>query len=675
MTVVVPTYRRPESLGRCLAALQRQNTPADEILVVVRPQDEESKRVVERLGYARMVPVERSGVVAALNAGVAASTGDVVAMTDDDTEPHPDWIERLLKTYASDPRIAAVGGRDRIHHAGPPGAGTARVVGVVGPFGRITGNHHAGTGPPRDVDILKGANLSARGDLARHVRFDERLRGRGTEHHSEVGFCLKLRRMGYRIVYDPNIAVDHHPEPRVDDSRKFGAHQVRDSSHNETLALLEYLPARGRVAHILWTTAIGTRGAPGFAQSARLLITTGDPKLRLLYGNLTGRALAVLAYLRTSRHKAHIGGRARGSTAGPPETPSVLAMAHSPGAAVRAEQLLSALPDSQIARPSSDATGMASAAWLVLRSHARVLYLIDIGRTTAPAAVLGRLMGKRVILDTGDACYELARSLGERSSAGLLVVWAAEQLALRSAHEVVVRGRAHAAYIPGHTTHIPDIPPPGVGPTSASEMRRSLGLDEGSFVVGLVGSLIFSRRLRISYGWDLIEALPHTGPEVVALIVGDGSGLDALRRRAGELGVSKRCRFVGQVPTERICEYIGAMDVALSTQTNDIVGEVRTTGKLPLYLACGCPVLASHVGEAARILGPLGWTVPYQGTVDPDYPPRLAAAIERWRGDRQGAAARHALARQVAQAEFDTVVMRERLRRLIQSKPTPSPIV
>jgi hypothetical protein len=44
------------------------------------------------------------------------------------------------------------------------------------------------------------------------------------------------------------------------------------------------------------------------------------------------------------------------------------------------------------------------------------------------------------------------------------------------------------------------------------------------------------------------------------------------------------------------------MDICLSTQTNDVVGWVRTTGKLPLYLAAGRYVLASRVGEAARVL-------------------------------------------------------------------------
>jgi len=233
----------------------------------------------------------------------------------------------------------------------------------------------------------------------------------------------------------------------------------------------------------------------------------------------------------------------------------VLCIAHSADAAARAEQLLAEVPGVEIVTPPPGVRGVAIAAWRALSSRAEVLYLVDVGKTTTVAAVLGRLRHKRVVLDTGDACYALARSLGNRSVIGLAIVGIGEQIALRSAHETVVRGRAHAAYVPGRATHIPDLPPSAARPVPAAELRRTLDLD-GTFVIGVVGSLIFSRRLRVSYGWDLIEALTHTIPEVVALIVGDGSGLEPLRMRARELGISDRCRFVGRVPSELVSRYV-----------------------------------------------------------------------------------------------------------------------
>jgi glycosyltransferase involved in cell wall biosynthesis len=203
-----------------------------------------------------------------------------------------------------------------------------------------------------------------------------------------------------------------------------------------------------------------------------------------------------------------------------------------------------------------------------------------------------------------------------------------------------------------------------VGPVSAEKLRGELGLD-GGFVVGLVGSLILSPRLGVSYGWDLIEALARTKGRVLALVVGEGSGRAALEARARALGVEERCRFVGRVEPFRVAAYVCAMDAALSTQTNDLVGRVRTTGKLPLYLTCERPVIASHVGEAARLLGPHGWTIPFSGRLDRSYPDRLAERIETWRAEPEAVPARRALAARIAAAEFDPVTMRSRLRELL----------
>lgn len=305
VSVVIPTYRRPESLARCLDAIERQQTPAHETLVVVRRDDDRSAQVVRaRGGGVRLVPVDRRGVVAAMNAGIDASSGDVVALTDDDSVAHADWLKQIVAVYESDARVGAVGGRDWIYIEGRLYEGSARAVGTVSWFGRVTGNHHLGVGPARDVDVLKGVNLSVRGELLRRVRIDERLRGVGTEHHWELGLCLTVRRLGYRVVYDPSIAVDHHPQPRIDDSRQFSSIELRDAMYNETLALLEHLPRGRRLAYLAWAAAVGTRSTPGLAQAVRLLPSHGPASWWQLYGAQRGLVMGVRAHRRNGARPA-----------------------------------------------------------------------------------------------------------------------------------------------------------------------------------------------------------------------------------------------------------------------------------------------------------------------------------------------------------------------------------
>jgi GT2 family glycosyltransferase len=309
VSVIVPTYKRPESLRHCLDALRRQDTQADEILVVARRDDAPSLQVItEYTGGCVVavlidVPAGSPGLVTAMNAGAAASSGDIVCLTDDDAAPHADWITRIVAAFADDASVGAAGGRDFVYHDGKPELGSAAVVGSVSWYGRVVGNHHLGVGSARDVTVLKGVNLSVRGDVLRRIGFDTRLRGTSTEHHWEIGLCLRVARMGYRVIYDPAIAVDHTPQPRVDEAREFRPHQVRDSAHNETLALLEHLGSVGSVVHLLLTVVVGTHDQPGLARATRRLGWNHEPSVRNVAANIRGRYLALATYMR-SRQRA-----------------------------------------------------------------------------------------------------------------------------------------------------------------------------------------------------------------------------------------------------------------------------------------------------------------------------------------------------------------------------------
>jgi|DewCreStandDraft_1066081.scaffolds.fasta_scaffold01185_15 glycosyltransferase involved in cell wall biosynthesis len=255
--------------------------------------------------------------------------------------------------------------------------------------------------------------------------------------------------------------------------------------------------------------------------------------------------------------------------------------------------------------------------WALLRWRPRLVYVVDMAASGVLAALAYKaLSGARVVIDTGDVISALARALG-RGWVGQRLTELLEGLSLRHADFLIVRGSGHREWLQRRGITRVEVVPDGVDtrvfrPRDATALRRHLGV-EGRFVVGVVGSLRWSRALGFCYGWELIEALARvTDLPIVGVIVGDGSGLPRLREQARAQGVHDRVHFVGRVPFDQLPEYINLMDVCLSTQTNDLVGEVRTTGKLPLYLACGRFVLASRVGEAARIL-PEEMLIPYEG--------------------------------------------------------------
>jgi cellulose synthase/poly-beta-1,6-N-acetylglucosamine synthase-like glycosyltransferase len=307
VTVLVPTYRRPADLARCLKAIQQQERPADEVLIIVRDTDTETWDFFETLSInfisLRIEKVSVSGQVAALNAGLDIAQGDIIAITDDDAEPHPDWLTRIECHFLSNKRLAGVGGRDRVFCDGELDDGKSNIVGRVQWFGRVIGNHHIGEGSVQEVEILKGANMSYRASAIANLRFDQRLRGSGAQVHNDLAFSLKVRKAGWLLIYDPEVTVNHYPAKRFDEDKRstFNKTAFTNAVHNETLALLEYLSPVQQLIFLLWAFLIGTRSSPGFLQLLRFF--TRDPLIGQKWiSTIRGRQEGFLSW-KNSRYK------------------------------------------------------------------------------------------------------------------------------------------------------------------------------------------------------------------------------------------------------------------------------------------------------------------------------------------------------------------------------------
>lgn len=297
ISVLIPTYCRTNDLKRCLDALSKQNRQADEILVVVRDTDQETWNFIESFDESnllRAITVKTPGQNAALNAGLDAISGDIIAITDDDAAPHADWLNLIEMYFRSDDRIGGVGGRDWVYFNNQlimddPRKG--QLVGKVQWFGRVIWNHEFGVGEAREVDVLKGANMSFRRTAIENLRFDRRMRGKGSEIASDTHFCLCLKREGWKLIYDPKIAVDHHLGKRHDKDQREGFDSLvwTNIIHNRTLMMLEHLPPQRQLVFFFWALLLGTRGSPGIVQWLRFLPTEGSLSGQKLAASLRGR--------------------------------------------------------------------------------------------------------------------------------------------------------------------------------------------------------------------------------------------------------------------------------------------------------------------------------------------------------------------------------------------------
>lgn len=195
VTVVVPHYNDPKSLELCLQALERQTYPeADREIVVADNASPQGAEALERLiaGRARLVIVPDKGAGPARNGGVAAARGELLAFTDCDCAPEPQW---LAEGVAALQRSDFVGGRMKVLVEDP-----SRLTGPEA-FERVFAFDNA-----RYV-LEKGFTVTANLFCTRAL-FD-RVGGFRTGVSEDLEWSQRAAAAGYRIGYAPEAAVGH----------------------------------------------------------------------------------------------------------------------------------------------------------------------------------------------------------------------------------------------------------------------------------------------------------------------------------------------------------------------------------------------------------------------------------------------------------------------------------
>lgn len=116
ISVVIPTYCRPQLLRNCLQCLVEQSFDKNfyEVIVVSDGYDEQTKNVVESCkefhpGIYYLHLPEKKGRAAARNIGWQRAWGKLIAFTDDDCLPDRNWLASLYKTYNGEEEMAYAG--------------------------------------------------------------------------------------------------------------------------------------------------------------------------------------------------------------------------------------------------------------------------------------------------------------------------------------------------------------------------------------------------------------------------------------------------------------------------------------------------------------------------------------------------------------------------------------
>ena len=265
--------------------------------------------------------------------------------------------------------------------------------------------------------------------------------------------------------------------------------------------------------------------------------------------------------------------------------------------------------------------------------HADVVYTTGMfGRSSAGAALARR---PYVVKLTADPAFERARRRGEvggtvdefqENGGGIrgAAYRRARDLELRHAFHVFCPSawlrdlaiswgldRDRVSVLPNPTPLAADLRP-------RDELKRELSLNGAT--LAFAGRLTAQKSLEVA-----LEAVAQSDG-VRLLVAGEGDERPRLERRAQELGLGDRVRFLGAQPRSRVVELLAAADaMILSSSWENFPHTVVES------LAAGTPVVATATGGVAEVVedGVNGLLVPAGD------PAALAQAVRRYFGDAE----------------------------------------
>lgn len=198
VSVVIPVRNDGDRLSKCLTALYKQTYPDShyEVVVVDNNSTENIYSVCQPFPNVRYRQETKPGNNAARNQGIAAARGNIIAITDADCIPYPDWLTAGVRSLQSHPQAGIVGGHIQFFFQGkrPTVVEYADSIAYLQQQVYVMRDHYAA-----------GANLFTRRSVIDQVGgFDDRLLNLGDKE-----FGQRVYAAGWDVVFCPEATVFH----------------------------------------------------------------------------------------------------------------------------------------------------------------------------------------------------------------------------------------------------------------------------------------------------------------------------------------------------------------------------------------------------------------------------------------------------------------------------------
>ncbi len=210
VSVIIPVYNDAPRLKICLSALEKQTYPSSryEVIVVDNGSDayEQVESLADKFPSTRATQELTPGSYAARNRGIAEASGEILAFTDADCIPSPEWLETGVKYFLDYPDCGTIGGRIDMFFQDPDNITPAELYDKV-----IFGFPHEEM--IRSYGGMITANIFARKAVVDDVGgFLAHLKSFGDQE-----WGMRVKASGYQQIYADDAWVAHPVRNSLDD--------------------------------------------------------------------------------------------------------------------------------------------------------------------------------------------------------------------------------------------------------------------------------------------------------------------------------------------------------------------------------------------------------------------------------------------------------------------------
>lgn len=196
ISVVVPVYNAEKTIEKTIEALLSQKTEKKyEIIIIDDGSTDDTPNIIKKYPIT-IFTQENAGPAAARNAGWKMASGEIVAFTDSDCVPVPDWIE-AISNHFKDYSVGGVGGTYKTENTG------SILALYIAEDSRFRQSRLG-----REIEGTGTFSAAFRKKLLEQVGgFDETYRG-ATAEDFDLGYAI--RETGHKIIYEPEAIVGHY---------------------------------------------------------------------------------------------------------------------------------------------------------------------------------------------------------------------------------------------------------------------------------------------------------------------------------------------------------------------------------------------------------------------------------------------------------------------------------